>query len=218
MTTRRLNQAKSHSGSDRGVVHITVSSVAGVLWGVGWGLCVETYQSNNGLSFLGYTLTPLQVFVLGIVAAAFALTTLTFMFHAHRPFWRPLFGALIAAFIAAILFYLVLGALAVLLPHVGPSALEEFLLPLGWSIENAVLFIALQKIDRPRPLASRPARRDATARRFVECLLFLLGLSGLWLFFLVTRSFLSTGVMLTVVPPIVWTALALIGEPGRNVS
>ncbi len=217
MKTRSLNQARSHR-RNASLGHLTASSVAGVLWGVGWGLCVETYQSNIGLSFLGYSLTPLQVFVMGIVAAAFALTTLTFMFHADRPFWRPLLGALISAFIAAILFYAALGALAVLLPNVAASALEEFLLPLGWGIDNAVLFLALQKIDRPHPTASHAVQRDATARRFVECLSLLLVLSGLCLFFLVTRSFLSTGVMLAVVPPIVWTALALIGERGRKVS
>lgn len=141
MKTRGIGQAKARAFDSDAKARVATSALTGVMWGVGWGMCIETYQRSEGLSFLGFSLTPLQSFGLGIVVAGFALTTLAFVFHPQQTFWRPLLAALSAAFLVALLFYAVLVALASLIPNVRSSTLEEFLLPLGWGIDNAALFL-----------------------------------------------------------------------------
>lgn len=213
MKTRNLNQHEARTLDSRAIVRVIASALAGLLWGVGWGLCVETSQRNAGLSFLGYDFTSLQAFGLGISGAGGAVVTLAFIFHPRRPFWRLVLLALLAAFLSAVVFYAVLAALTTLL-HLTSSTLESFLLPLGWSIDNAVLFFALQNADALH--SSKLASEPRGERTHVAQMLFGLLVLGLWLFCYVARSIVSNGVMFALIPPIVWTALAMIAEVERN--
>lgn len=218
MKTRRINEVKVRNLQHSATMRITSSALTGLMWGVGWALCVKTTQSNEGISLLGHAFTVSQSFLVGIIGAVFALATLAFVFEPRRPFGRPLLGALLAAFITAILFYVVLALVAAVLPNVNPSTLEELLLPLGWSIDNAALILALQYIVTRRHHRRHNMRRNATTRMIVCLTLFLFLVTVLWLFFFAARTFISISVMLAIIPAIVWTMLAIIGELDRNVS
>lgn len=218
MKMRRFNLSKRRALTFGATARIISSMVMGAVWGGGWALCVESYQNEGGISFLGNTISPLQALSIGIVAAIFALATLAFVFHPHRPFWRPLLAALIVAFLAAMSFYAALAVLATMLPNVAPSTLEEFCLPLGWSIDNAVLFITLSNIDARCQHRSDDKRREKNEREIVKPLFLLLLVWGLWLIFFAARSIVSISVMLTIVPSVVWTVLTVFAEKRLGVT
>lgn len=205
---------KVRSLSRGAAVCIGLNTLTGVAWGIGWATCVSAYQYETGQIVLGHILLPFQIGGLGLLLAVGAIVTLALLYHMRQPFWRALLCALVAACLIALIFYGALAFLAALFPPINPAQLEDWLMPLGWALDNAVLWLVMQHIDVPKQLEFRLENSNELNsifiwRRFIIRLLLIVPLAVLWLAFLVARSALSYETMLAIVPLFVWGGLAV---------
>ncbi|HZQ08848.1 MAG TPA: hypothetical protein VFD70_19865 [Anaerolineae bacterium] len=206
-----LGTWESSSGA---TARVGLSGLSGLIWGFGWAVCVEMYRGGSKCILFGCGLSPSQLAGLSILLAAGEVGTLALVYHVNQPFLRALLCALVAACLTAFFFYVGLTLLAAPFQNARPMQLEEWLLPLGWGLDNAALWLVMQRVDAPKQLAARLAIscmwNPMHMRRKILYRLVLIALLGsVWLGFIVARSAVSIGIMLAITPPLVWGGLAL---------
>lgn len=197
-------------------VRIGLNTFTGVAWGIGWATCASAFQHENRQIVQGYTLLPFQIGGLGLLLAVGAIVTLALVYHVEKPFWRAMLGGLSAASLTALLFYGGLALSAALFPVYSPSQLEAWLLPFGWTLDNAVLWLVMQHIDAPKQLEVKSAPINFEFIRIwskrVSRSLSVVISTGVGMVFLVTQLALPHAVMLSIVPLFIWGGLAAVRE------
>lgn len=206
-----LGTRESSSGA---AARIGLSALSGLVWGIGWAVCVEMYRGEGRCIVFGCVLSPIQLAGLGILLAAGGVVTLALVCHIKQPFLRALLCALLAAFLTAFFFYVGLTLLAARFQTMSPMQLEEWLLPLGWGLDNAALWLVMQHVDAPKQFGARleiscTCSPMHARRKILYRLILIVLLGGLWWGFVVARSPVSIGMILAIIPPLVWGGLAL---------
>lgn len=206
-----LGTRESSSGA---AARIGLSALSGLVWGIGWAVGVEMYRGEGKCITFGCVLSPIQLAGLGILLAAGGVVTLALVCHLNQPFLRALLCALLAACLTAFFFYVGLTLLAARFQTMSPMQLEKWLLPLGWGLDNAALWLVMQYVEPPKQLVAQLEISCTCNPMRVRCrilyrLILIVLLGSVWLGFVVARSVVSIGMMLAIIPPLVWGGLAL---------